>query len=517
MKVALPFLQLVARLSAVAALLAIPRDPKLAAVIALVSMAVGLARTFVRGEALGDAIEASWRSIVGGIRARDVRSLQSMREDEESVAVLSDAAREVALLRSTSIPDLISEALTLVVLGALVASRIPFEWIALAALLAAPLALIVRASQRRQFAAQQRGYLAHAALTRDLRALIEASPELRAQDREATFSASMLELGSRMAREERSALRFSSAIGAAPIALAVIALWLPTDLGRALIAKTGLIDIGVVGGATLATCFGLVRSIEAVRRGAPYQKAFARIASDPVRRARDASTPDENELGEIAFESVSVIHPGADHATPHALTLQFDAGGLALLGDNGSGKSTAIAVLLGLVSPTEGRVVIGGREVDHERSAALSRQVSYLPQTPFVSPGETLSWHADLIGVSHEALLVWFERLGLTRSLRGRGGAADSLLDLKLGSLSGGERQRFFLARALARPAKLLVLDEPEASLDQEAREQLSEVLVEVARDRRVIVIAHDVAFLPKEFRRVTCSSASLAPTTRGD
>ena len=80
-----------------------------------------------------------------------------------------------------------------------------------------------------------------------------------------------------------------------------------------------------------------------------------------------------------------------------------------------------------------------------------------------------------------------------------------------MGSLSGGERQRFFLARALAREADVLILDEPEAGLDAGHREQLRHILTEEASARLVLLVAHDESVIPEGFARIQCH-ASGAP-----
>jgi ABC-type Mn2+/Zn2+ transport system ATPase subunit len=73
--------------------------------------------------------------------------------------------------------------------------------------------------------------------------------------------------------------------------------------------------------------------------------------------------------------------------------------------------------------------------------------------------------------------------------------------------LSGGERQRMLIARALAQDAELVVLDEPEVGLDADGRARLRELLDELARSRRVIVVAHDESVVPAGFARLVCGT----------
>ena len=144
-----------------------------------------------------------------------------------------------------------------------------------------------------------------------------------------------------------------------------------------------------------------------------------------------------------------------------------DSGFVSLLGPNGAGKSTLFKCMLGLLEPSAGSVHICGRHIRNKPAAELSHRVAYIPQShnpvfnfsvfdmvlmgttaqlaPFASPGKEQERLAE------EAM----ERIGIAH-LRDRGCA----------NISGGERQLALIARAIAQQAKILVMDEPSASLD---------------------------------------------------
>ena len=171
-----------------------------------------------------------------------------------------------------------------------------------------------------------------------------------------------------------------------------------------------------------------------------------------------------------------------------------DSGFVSVLGPNGAGKSTLFRCMLGLLEPSEGSVHICGRNIRQMPPAELSHRVAYIPQShtpvfnfsvfdmvlmgttaqlaPFASPGKEQERLAE------EAM----ERIGIAH-LRNRG----------CSNISGGERQLALIARAIAQQAKILVMDEPSASLDYGNKLRLMETVKGLTREGyTVIQSTHD-------------------------
>ena len=171
-----------------------------------------------------------------------------------------------------------------------------------------------------------------------------------------------------------------------------------------------------------------------------------------------------------------------------------DKGFVSLLGPNGAGKSTLFRCMLGLLDPGRGSVHICGRDIRDMPPAELSHRVAYIPQSHapvfnfsvfdmvlmgttaqlsrFASPGK------EQIRLAEEAM----ERMGIAH-LRSRG----------CGNISGGERQLALIARAIAQQAKILVMDEPSASLDYGNKLRVMETIKNLTRDDyTVIQSTHD-------------------------
>ena len=158
------------------------------------------------------------------------------------------------------------------------------------------------------------------------------------------------------------------------------------------------------------------------------------------------------------------------------LDLELRAGEcLALIGANGSGKSTAVRSIAGLLAPTAGEVRVAGADPHAEPDAERARAaLALVPDTPLLYDDLTVAEHLELVGIAHgvgddelaERIPALLERLGL-------GDRADFLPR----ELSRGMRQKAQLACALIRPAQLLVLDEPVVGLDPPSQRLLGELL----------------------------------------
>jgi iron complex transport system ATP-binding protein len=161
------------------------------------------------------------------------------------------------------------------------------------------------------------------------------------------------------------------------------------------------------------------------------------------------------------------------------VTLAFRPGRLvALLGENGSGKSTLLKVLAGLLAPSRGEVLLDGSSLARIPRRAAARLLGYLPQgfEPFF-PATAL----EVVLLGRTPFLGSFATPS-RRDLEIARGAleevdAAGLEERDVRSLSGGERQRVYLARVLAGEPRILLLDEPTASLDPRHRFVVLDVL----------------------------------------
>jgi zinc/manganese transport system ATP-binding protein len=166
---------------------------------------------------------------------------------------------------------------------------------------------------------------------------------------------------------------------------------------------------------------------------------------------------------------------------------------IGVLGPNGAGKTTLMRAILGLLSPSEGRVRVFGHTPERGNPA-----IGYLPQLRTVLPDLRVRGR-DFIAISlngeHWGLpsLSRDDRIAIEGTLDAVG--ARDLAARPLSDMSGGERQRLLLAQALIGQPKLLLLDEPLISLDARHQEVAISVVKQVCRERKITVLfsAHEL------------------------
>ena len=180
---------------------------------------------------------------------------------------------------------------------------------------------------------------------------------------------------------------------------------------------------------------------------------------------------------------------------------------VALTGPSGSGKSTVLAVLLGFVTPQVGTVAVGERVAG--RDLAWRDHFSWLPQRPHLF-NATLAENLRLGApeASDDALRAVLDAVGLADLMGGLPAGLNTAIGHDGLTLSAGERQRVALARALLRPAPVLLLDEPTASLDPPTVARLAPALEPWLSGRTVVVAAHEPTLLP-HFDAVVALSAA--------
>lgn len=205
----------------------------------------------------------------------------------------------------------------------------------------------------------------------------------------------------------------------------------------------------------------------------------------------DARIPEsERKTPAIACEGVTVT--GGARQILRQIDLSCDEGEVVgVLGPSGAGKSTLFRALAGETPLAAGKVLLGTVDVTREPLYRRAlRGLSYMPQSPSVlfdlTVRENLDAFARVTGSpkSGSELTDAAERVGLAERL-----------DVRAGALSGGERRRLELARAITRPPKVIVCDEPFAGVDPEGAERVGRLLAGLAKEGVTVLLAdHHVA-----------------------
>lgn len=170
---------------------------------------------------------------------------------------------------------------------------------------------------------------------------------------------------------------------------------------------------------------------------------------------------------------------------------------VALLGPNGAGKTTTLMMLLGITEPDSGWVRLLGHPLPKERGAALGQAnftASYIGMPHRIKVREILEVFCGLYSVP-------LDRIDHVVSLFG----IDQLIDRSISQLSSGQKTLVGLAKSLLNRPRLLILDEPTASLDPEVATRIRDVLAEVRADEgfTMLITSHNMAEIERMCRRV--------------
>ena len=207
---------------------------------------------------------------------------------------------------------------------------------------------------------------------------------------------------------------------------------------------------------------------------------------------------------EIEFKDVSFKYPRTENWVLRHVTMKFKIGDkIAIVGENGSGKSTFIKLLCRLYDPTEGKILLNGIDITRYRYDEYMALFSVVFQD-FKLFGFSLGDNVSAgLGYDEARARDCLERAGMGQKLNDLNKKAKedgiSALDYCMGreydingiEFSGGEEQKTALARALYKDAPFVILDEPTASLDPIAEAQVYENFNRIAKDRTSVFISH--------------------------
>jgi zinc transport system ATP-binding protein len=200
----------------------------------------------------------------------------------------------------------------------------------------------------------------------------------------------------------------------------------------------------------------------------------------------------------VSFGGISVLED---------ITLSItDKDFLAIIGPNGSGKTTLLKVILGLIKPDRGTVEVFGMAPAEGR-----KLVGYLPQRSRFDPSFPINVFDAVLMGRYRGLFK-----GYTEEDRARAEDALATLgmlehrDRQIGELSGGQVKRAFIARALVKEPRLLILDEPMASIDPEMQKSFYDMLSELRKSMAVVLVTHDVGVISTHVDQIACVSKRI-------
>lgn len=226
------------------------------------------------------------------------------------------------------------------------------------------------------------------------------------------------------------------------------------------------------------------------RLAAAYHDRQAAEAAVPSMIVPDARPAMRARLGDSSpamhFRDVAIAYEDAAPVIDGFCLDVLPGQIVALMGASGAGKSSLLHLLLGLAPLTRGDIQIGEQRLS--LCGDIAGRVAWASQHPIVVPG-TL---AQNIALAHRTACPG--RIALAARTAGLSGDLNRPIDERGGGLSGGERRRLGLARAVLKPAPILLLDEPTANLDPAAERAMLDIIRRAARGRTTLIATHSPA-----------------------
>ncbi len=208
---------------------------------------------------------------------------------------------------------------------------------------------------------------------------------------------------------------------------------------------------------------------------------------------RHPGTKHQDPLGEVRLEALTASVEGRDTPILHELNAVFPAGRVTVVvGPSGSGKSTLARCVVGVWPKREGRLLIDGEPIESWDRTELGPHIGYLPQDIELFDGTIAENIARFAEVDSEKVIEAAKRTGIHEMILHFPHGYDTQIGEAGGMLSGGQRQRLGLARAMYGNPAILVLDEPNANLDDAGERSLLEAVVNLRNSgKTVILITH--------------------------
>jgi ATP-binding cassette subfamily C protein len=404
-------------------------------------------------------------------------------------------------LIAASVLNIFTEVATIAALSAVVALTAPLATMATLAIVFAVMAVPIVVTRR--------AWLRSGAMLKQLdeqqihilQQSLGAVKEVKIAGREAFFEARLRavrrDLAARETHRKTLATVLRLTVETALILAMLLILWLVTRGGAsgadtvsmlALFAYTGFRIVPSANRIMLNA--GHYREGGAfVKRAVADYRALERVSPRPHGLEPSVTFHDALVCDDVSFEYESGGTPAISR-----VFLRLAAGeSLAIVGATGSGKSTLVALLLGLLQPTSGRILIDDESL-LGRERAWQRLVGYVPQDPYVLD-ETLRRNIafgvpdssiDEHRVAHACTLAQLDDF-----VRQLPQGLDTVVGERGARLSGGQRQRVAIARALYGDPAVLVFDEATAALDNHTEREVTRAIASLHGSRTMIVIAH--------------------------
>lgn len=239
-------------------------------------------------------------------------------------------------------------------------------------------------------------------------------------------------------------------------------------------------------------------TLNSVHGSVPAVQNILRTVGEIDRLGGSCSSAQEmpQDWTRLDIKSLTYRYPGVDVDALSEVSVQIIRGErIGLVGHSGSGKTTFVDLLSGLLEGGGGRIGVGEELLKRENAASWRAQVGYVSQHPFIADGSlrfNVALESDPTLIDEQRVVASLEAANLWEFVLDR---LPERLDTELGErgirFSGGQRQRVAIARALYRSPTLLILDEATSALDVSSESIVSASLGRISRETTMVIVAH--------------------------
>lgn len=202
----------------------------------------------------------------------------------------------------------------------------------------------------------------------------------------------------------------------------------------------------------------------------------------------------------IVFENVSFGYGQSGGLVLKGVNLEIRKGArIGFVGSTGSGKSTMLDLLMGLLEPVEGRILVDGCHIVGAQKRAWQKSVAHVPQNIFLADAtiaENIAFGIPLAEIDYDKVRSAAKQAKASGFIESKPDGYDTVVGEQGVRLSGGQRQRLGIARALYKQANVLIFDEATSALDHETEEAVMAEIEGLNSELTILIIAHRVSTL---------------------
>jgi ATP-binding cassette subfamily B protein len=249
----------------------------------------------------------------------------------------------------------------------------------------------------------------------------------------------------------------------------------------------------------LQQCYATLSSL----RGAEASlREVVRLLEQPI----PSDVSDDRTVAKLPFDKAIELKSVTFGYAGHVLTVLKEVNlkicrgeRIGIIGTTGSGKSTLIDIIIGLLSPTEGVIEIDGHSLTAENLRAWQSQIAHVPQSIYLFDGtieENIAFGVPMNSIDRIRVRDAAQRAKIHEVIEELPDGYQTVVGERGVRFSGGQRQRIGIARALYKNAKVLVLDEATSALDNETEAAIMDTMVDIGRELTFLIIAHRLTTL---------------------